>query len=94
MLPYAHRNLESMNAIIQSIIFSFEKFPTDINDSNIEIIGGAKIEITYAIKEGTKNDLIANNACLLKGFKAEVINVCSCIGSSLMAEAEKLLKRE
>ena len=50
---------------------------TDIKDSNLEIIGQSKTEITSTVKEGIKNDLIINNTSLLKGFKSEVNNLCS-----------------
>ena len=47
---------------------AFEKITTDTKYSNLEIIGQAKKKITYAIKEGIKNDLIVNNKSLLKAF--------------------------
>ena len=73
--------------------FVFEKIMTDIKDSNLEIIGGAKTETPSTVKEEIKNDLIVNSASLLKGFKTEVSNLCSSIGSMLMNAAERLLKR-
>ena len=74
--------------------FACENLMTDIKDKNLQIIGNAKTEITSAVKEGIKNDLIVNSVNLLKYFKMEVSSLCSCIGSSLMAAPERLLQRE
>ena len=70
------------------------KKPTDIKDRHLEIIGGSKIDITSAVKDGIKNDLIVNSASLLKDIKTEVSKLCSSIGSYLINVPEILLKRE
>ena len=49
---YMNENLENMNVSIHKMKFSFEKIMTDIKDSNLEIIGQAKIEINSVVKEG------------------------------------------
>ena len=88
MLPCVNNNFENMNVNIQNMKVAFEKITTDIKDINFEIIGGSKTKISSAVKEGIKSNLIVNSASLLKGFKSEVNNMCSSIGSSLMNAPE------
>ena len=93
VLPYVNTNFENMNESIQNMKFEFENLANDIKDSNLEIIGGAKTEMTSAVKERIKNNLIVNIASLLKVFKTEVRNLCSSIGSSLMTAPERVLQK-
>ena len=52
VLPRVNSNIEIMNEIIQNMKFAFEKLIPGIKDKNLEIIEGAKTEITSAVKEG------------------------------------------